>query len=108
MANRRTQHILPRRMTATDALFWYAESALPVFRPIIAGLFWKQANGTGAVWAMLLGSVIGLIAYFQIGWYTASLIGTAVSFLTVVLTTLLQPREFKWRTLAQAKEVVAA
>jgi diacylglycerol O-acyltransferase / wax synthase len=30
---------LPRRMGATDALFWYAESALPVFRPIIAGLY---------------------------------------------------------------------
>lgn len=30
---------LPRRMTATDALFWYSESALPIFRPIIAGLY---------------------------------------------------------------------
>jgi hypothetical protein len=30
---------LPRRMTATDALFWYAESALPILRPIIAGLY---------------------------------------------------------------------
>jgi WS/DGAT/MGAT family acyltransferase len=26
-------------MTGTDALFWYAESALPIFRPIIAGLY---------------------------------------------------------------------
>jgi hypothetical protein len=24
---------LPGRMAATDALFWYAESALPIFRP---------------------------------------------------------------------------
>lgn len=30
---------LPRRMAATDAMFWYAESALPIFRPIIAGLY---------------------------------------------------------------------
>lgn len=30
---------LAQRMTATDALFWYAESALPVFRPIIAALY---------------------------------------------------------------------
>ncbi len=30
---------LPRRMAPTDALFWYAESALPIFRPIIAGLY---------------------------------------------------------------------
>jgi diacylglycerol O-acyltransferase len=26
-------------MAATDALFWYAETALPIFRPIIAGLY---------------------------------------------------------------------
>ena len=25
-------------MAATDALFWYAESAMPIFRPIIAAL----------------------------------------------------------------------
>jgi len=30
---------LPRRMAPTDALFWYAESALPIFRPIIGGLY---------------------------------------------------------------------
>lgn len=30
---------LPGRMTPTDALFWYAESALPNLRPVIAGLY---------------------------------------------------------------------
>jgi hypothetical protein len=30
---------LPRRMAPTDALFWYAEAALPIFRPIIGGLY---------------------------------------------------------------------
>ena len=30
---------LPSRMAATDAIFWFAESALPIFRPIIAGLY---------------------------------------------------------------------
>lgn len=30
---------LPRRMAPSDALFWYAETALPVFRPIIGGLY---------------------------------------------------------------------
>ena len=28
-----------RRMAATDAMFWYAETALPQLRPIIAGLY---------------------------------------------------------------------
>ncbi|NNL65393.1 MAG: hypothetical protein HKP30_04035, partial [Myxococcales bacterium] len=30
---------LTRRMTPSDAIFWYTESALPIFRPIIAGLY---------------------------------------------------------------------
>jgi len=30
---------LPSRMAPTDALFWYAETALPSFRPIIGGLY---------------------------------------------------------------------
>lgn len=30
---------LPRRMTPSDALFWYVETAVPAFRPIIAGLY---------------------------------------------------------------------
>lgn len=35
----RNKSAYPRRMVATDALFWYAESAMPQFRPIIAGLY---------------------------------------------------------------------
>ena len=31
-------------MAPTDALFWYAESALPIFRPIIAGLYMLRAK----------------------------------------------------------------
>jgi Na+/proline symporter len=99
---------LPKVGTLATVLFFAGPLVGSTIWPIIAGLFWKRTNGTGAVWAMLLGSVIGLIAYFQIGWYTASLIGTAVSFLTVVLTTLLQPRAFDWRRLAARREVVAA
>lgn len=34
-----TPLVLPRRMAPTDALFWYAETALPIFRPIIGGLY---------------------------------------------------------------------
>jgi diacylglycerol O-acyltransferase len=30
---------LPNRMAPTDALFWYAESAMPIFRPLIAALY---------------------------------------------------------------------
>ena len=39
---------LPSQMAATDALFWYAETALPVFRPIIAGLYLLDRRPDGA------------------------------------------------------------
>ena len=99
---------LPKVGTLATVLFFAGPLVGSTIWPIIAGLFWKRANGTGAVLAMILGSAIGLIAYFQIGWYTASLIGTAVSFLTVVVTTLVRPGAFDWRTLAVEKAVVQA
>jgi hypothetical protein len=51
---------------------------------------------------MLLGSSIGLIAYFQLGWYTASLIGAAVSMITVVICTYAFPEQFDWKNLNEA------
>lgn len=39
---------LPARMAPTDALFWYAESALPEYRPIIAGLYLLDGPPDGA------------------------------------------------------------
>ncbi len=67
--------------------------------PVIAGLYWQRANRPGAVAAMLLGSAAGLWAYFAIGWFVASLIGTAVSMATVVVTTLAFPQPFDWNRL---------
>jgi diacylglycerol O-acyltransferase len=45
MATRNSNHPRPQplelesRMTPTDAMFWYAEEALPTLRPLIAGLY---------------------------------------------------------------------
>ncbi|MCG8451534.1 MAG: urea transporter, partial [Pirellulales bacterium] len=69
--------------------------------PIAAGLYWRKTNPAGAAWGMFLGSVIGLTAYFQIGWYVAALVGAAVSMVVVVLSTWLAPHEFEWSTLAE-------
>ncbi len=68
--------------------------------PVIAGLYWKDANPSAVVGAMLLGSATGLYAYYTIGWYTAALIGTAVSMVIVIGGTFLAPRSFDWERLA--------
>ena len=53
----------------------------------------------GALWGMLLGTVIGLIAYFQIGWYAASLIGAAVSMVVTIIASMVSKQEFDWNRL---------
>ncbi len=69
--------------------------------PIAAGLYWKQASPGGAVAAMVLGSASGLWAYYELGWYTAALIGTGVSMLIVVSARILKPATFAWEALQQ-------
>lgn len=68
--------------------------------PIVAGLYWKNASPLGAIGGMIAGSAVGLWAYYQLGWYTAALIGTGVSMAVVVAARWLRPVEFNWRTLA--------
>lgn len=72
--------------------------------PILAGLYWQRANARGAVAAMLLGSAAGLWGYYEIGWYTAALIGTSVSMVVVLASALLAPSTFDWARL-QAERV---
>ncbi len=90
---------LPRVGTLATVLFFAGPMVGSTIWPIAAGLFWKRTNPVGALAAMVLGTGIGLLAYFHVGWYTASVVGAAVSMLTVVTTTLLFPRGFDWRTL---------
>ncbi|MEQ9424837.1 MAG: sodium:solute symporter family protein [Cyclobacteriaceae bacterium] len=94
---------LPRVGTLATVLFFAGPMVGSTIWPIMTGLFWKKANTTGAIWGMILGSVIGLVAYVQLGWYTASLIGAAVSMVTVLIFTHLNPDDFHWGTLNEAK-----
>ncbi|SMD31836.1 transporter, SSS family [Reichenbachiella faecimaris] len=90
---------MPRIGTLATVLFFAGPMVGSTIWPIVTGLFWKKANAKGAIWGMLLGSTVGLMAYFQLGWYTASLIGAAVSMLTVLLMTYIYPDNFEWKTL---------
>lgn len=90
---------LPRIGTLATVLFFAGPMVGSTIWPIAAGLFWKTTNPFGAVLAMILGSAIGLIAYFQLGWYTASLIGAAVSMIVVTVSTVFFPRTYDWKQL---------
>ena len=92
---------MPRIGTLATVLFFAGPMVGSTIWPIATGLFWKKANAKGALLGMILGSSIGLIAYFHIGWYTASLIGAAISMVTVLVCTYLFPDDFDWKTLQE-------
>jgi hypothetical protein len=52
---------------------------------------------------MATGSIGGIFAYYHpdLGWYTASLIGTTISMFVMGAATLLAPRPFTWSALGE-------
>jgi Na+/proline symporter len=71
--------------------------------PIAAGLYWPNLNRGAAVAGMVLGTAAGLTAYFAIGFYTAALVGAAVSMLCVVVGTRAAPQDFDWGLLRRLR-----
>jgi Na+/proline symporter len=90
---------MPRIGTLATVLFFAGPMVGSTIWPIVTGLFWKKANAKGALLGMLFGSITGLIAYFELGWYTASLIGAAVSMITVITFSISFPSDFDWNNL---------
>ena len=93
---------VPRIGTLASVLFFAGPLVGAMIWPIVTGLYWRKANTAGAIGGMLLGGGIGLISYFQIGWYVASTIGTAVSMVWVLGCAWLSKTSFDWNTLKEA------
>lgn len=96
---------MPRIGTLASVLFFAGPLVGSAIWPIVTGLFWPKANAKGALWGMVLGSVCGLLAYWQIGWYTASLIGAAVSMVVVVVLSRFSKEEFNWEALKENERI---
>ena len=90
---------LPRIGTLATVLFIAGPMVGSTIWPIATGLFWKKANAKGAMLGMLSGTTIGLIIYFTVGWYAASLVGAAVSMIVVIICTYSFPADFSWQDL---------
>ncbi len=87
------------RWPIQHALFLSGPLVASVIWPVIAGLYWQKVNRLFVIAAMVLGSIAGLIAYFQIGWFTASLISVFVSMLLTVAGRFVKPEIFEWNKL---------
>ncbi len=90
--------------TLAEVLFASGPLVGSAIWPVAAGLFWKKTNPRGVFLAMLLGSILGLWAYYEIGWYSGALVGSAVSMIITLGSTLMWPKDFDWNTLNESNE----
>jgi len=93
---------VPRVGTLASVLFFAGPLVGAMIWPIVTGLYWRSANSVGAIGGMLLGGGAGLIAYFQIGWFVASTVGTAVSMVWVLACAIFSRSFFDWKMLKEA------
>jgi len=89
-----------REMNLLEILFLSGPLVASAVWPVLGGLYWKRASSAGAVLAMILGSVAGLVAYYKLGWYTASLISAAISMAVMLIFTSFQRQAFDWNTIS--------
>ena len=93
---------VPRIGTLASVLFFAGPLVGAMIWPIVTGLYWRRASSIGAIGGMVLGAGAGLIAYFQIGWFVASTIGTGVSMVWVLACAALSQTRFDWNKLKEA------
>ncbi len=70
-------------------------SLVSLLAPLVLGLYWKRANGNGALLAMVLGTItLAFFSFYDVGW-PALLPATLVSFLAMIGGSLfLKTKEF--------------
>jgi len=92
---------LPNISDLATVLFFAGPLVGSCIWPILGGLYFRRPGGLAAGLAMLLGSGLGLLAYFQIGWYVGSLVGAAVSGLVFGSIVWLFPQRYDFARLRQ-------
>lgn len=83
---------LPRLTTLASLLYFTGAFVASAIWPIVFGLYFRWTTGLAATLAMLAGTGLGLLAYFQIGFYVAALVSCAVSLFVIVVVSLVQGR----------------
>lgn len=65
--------------------------------PVVAGLYWKKLNRPLVITGIIAGSGLGVIAYYHpaFGWYTASLVGAAISMIATIAARWIAPAPFQ-------------
>jgi urea-proton symporter len=77
-----------------NALFISGPLVGSLIWPVVAGLFWTSINRTLVLAGIVASSALGLLAYFFLGWFTASLVGAGVSMVFTLASRWLGPAPF--------------
>ena len=94
---------VPKIGTLATVLFFAGPMVASMIWPIVAGLYWKRANARGAIAAMVSGTVLGLVVYFAIGWYAASLASAMVSAAITIVSTFRSRDDFDFSSLSTSE-----
>lgn len=96
---------LPKIATLGALLNFAGAFVASTIWPIVFGLYFARMTGNSAGWAMLLGTVSGLIGYFYIGFYVAALVSCAGSLLICVIAWRFSQQSFHWQALGTQSKV---
>jgi len=92
---------LPNVGTLATVLFFAGPMVGSCIWPIVGGLYYRRPGPVAAGSAMIAGSVVGLVAYFTIGWFVASLVGATVSGIVFAFVTWYSPNDFDFAVLSK-------
>ncbi|KJZ04999.1 sodium:solute symporter family protein [Pseudoalteromonas piscicida] len=96
---------LPKIATLGALLNFAGAFVASTIWPIVFGLYFARMTGNSAGWAMLFGTLSGLIGYFYIGFYVAALVSCAVSLLICVIAWRFSQQSFHWQALGTQSKV---
>lgn len=91
---------LPRIATLASLLYFTGAFVASTIWPIVFGLYYQWPRGNAAALAMTAGTVLGLLAYFLIGFYVAALVSCAASLLVMLTDRWLGTGTFNFAALA--------
>ncbi|MFC7339487.1 urea transporter [Haloferula chungangensis] len=84
------------RWPLVDVLYSSGPLVASLIWPVIAGLYWKKINRPLVLIGIMTGCTLGVIAYYHpaMGWYTASLVGAAISMVITISARWIAPKPY--------------
>ena len=90
---------LPKITTLASLLYFTGAFVASTIWPILFGLYFRWPSGQAAALAMICGTSLGLLAYFQIGFYVAALVSCATSLFVIFVWSKVTPENFSFSNL---------